>query len=1185
MSIERLLAWDKESVNHMGAFLGDQIRNCDSIDILTGYFYANGLEAITEAISEHRDKKLTLRILVGMDADISTRGLVYALYSREHKQFPTELIKDTLQKIEAQLTEADENYQLPYDVSKIEICVRRTKEKNHSKVYLLGGKSFTCGSSNLTKDGLSRRHECNVHVKDQALTREVQDKFEELWASSLPIDVFTDQTGDGEGTGPSEDSKDTTRPWTVFDAYMKIMHEYLKGKEPEAELSEKIKSIVTQATYFDKDGNEQPFTSYYYQTKGVADAYKILQQYGGVIIADVVGLGKTVMASALASMLDGPGMIIAPAHLLKGEDSWETYLGRKNGNDTSKPLGFALTPKGWSAHSMDESKLTDLREFKAARTLIIDEAHNFRNPNTALYDGMSAALNQSPKNIIFLSATPFNNSPKDLESLVKLFPAERIQSVRDTLTNHVGKYEKELIEWKSLRADKIAQLKKQETISDEMLKDLENSADKLQALGREIKNVVMPLIMRRNRIDLKETPEFWADIAGKMPVEMPPVNFSVRLDDSQIDFYNAILQKYFGGECQFAGTIYHPHDYTESKGDRDSERQNNLRDMIRRIVVARWESSPYAFQKTLDKLIQNHRTALEYLDKYGVLIGNASMIKQLKRKKNITEGEIEELGDSDSIESNTSTLTWEQLCDMLQKPGVETIYVTAGISLAHREQIDRLTQTDKQKKPTLVLNGKFLSDLKDDAALLEQIRREFKPADYCGVEKDKKLAKMLEVVAAIQENDDTFSKMIREQAFPENLKLDDTQETTSAANNPRKVIIFTSYADTAEYIASALDQQGRCRDKYLFFVGSTDAARKASREAIRAAFKHDEMDALSTDKMILVCTDVLSEGVNLNQARVVINYDLTYNPVRVIQRVGRINRIRGKAFDKIFKVNFFPTDKGEQETHVRDYAVHKMQMIHEIMGMDAQMISLDETPGKTQLVHAGSSCEADNDETKIRTLFEYGLLLECGANPQTRKEYQAAINQWPEFQGIVSANQQGMYLFLNKFGIPVHYIGLSDKDDNNHYSPKNCYQALQEMLGMADDKDMNQKKLFDTRTLLPMKPFLDSYEGILQGYTNQNITRALTEQEKKYGRLFAENEDQLDALFPGNSGIKKKILDYFINHSPKFVKQMIKDIKDGNKQSILDSLPKDFETKQAQKYEITFVATLVSPITAQEVKS
>ena len=157
-------------------------------------------------------------------------------------------------------------------------------------------------------------------------------------------------------------------------------------------------------------------------------------------------------------------------------------------------------------------------------------------------------------------------------------------------------------------------------------------------------------------------------------------------------------------------------------------------------------------------------------------------------------------------------------------------------------------------------------------------------------------------------------------------------------NKNRKIVIFSTFADTAEYVKQRLEQ-----DNYRVLIytgGSSKLDRNIVKQNFDASYKQGEQ---LNDYDIIVATDALSEGFNLNRAGVIINYDIPYNPTRVVQRIGRINRINRKMFDKIFIFNFFPTDIGEQNTLIKGISTLKMFLINNIVGSDTRTLTPDET--------------------------------------------------------------------------------------------------------------------------------------------------------------------------------------------------------------------------------------------------
>ena len=233
-----------------------------------------------------------------------------------------------------------------------------------SKVYIFHNKdgkvSYTGGSSNFSYSGLLGRRELNVHVATENAD-EICELFEALWNDTIPI-VGADmkkhsQTSEIERVLKEETPDSTVNP---FDACMKVLREYKKLNLPQKDIVYDIQEILKQIG----------FDSLQYQIDAVSTAQNILKANGGVIIADVVGLGKSVMASLLAKLSKGPGVILAPPALLDGEKGWYEYL-KKFKLVNKDPASAQEAWSAWSLYKPDEDAL------EKSETIIIDEVHVF----------------------------------------------------------------------------------------------------------------------------------------------------------------------------------------------------------------------------------------------------------------------------------------------------------------------------------------------------------------------------------------------------------------------------------------------------------------------------------------------------------------------------------------------------------------------------------------------------------------------------------------------------------------------------------------------------------------------------------------------------------------------------------------------------------------------------------------
>jgi hypothetical protein len=158
-------------------------------------------------------------------------------------------------------------------------------------------------------------------------------------------------------------------------------------------------------------------------------------------------------------------------------------------------------------------------------------------------------------------------------------------------------------------------------------------------------------------------------------------------------------------------------------------------------------------------------------------------------------------------------------------------------------------------------------------------------------------------------------------------------------DSQRKIVVFSMYADTVKYVGNALISAGI--PAFAYTSENSKADRVKVRENLDAGLPTERQ---KDDFKVLIATDALSEGISLHRAGRIINYDIPYNPTRVIQRVGRINRISKKMFDTLYIDNYFPTALGEAEVNIRGTATLKMKIFNAVVGSDSRTLTPDEDP-------------------------------------------------------------------------------------------------------------------------------------------------------------------------------------------------------------------------------------------------
>ncbi|HPA47836.1 MAG TPA: helicase-related protein, partial [bacterium] len=652
----------------------------------------------------------------------------------------------------------------------------------------------------LTQSGLQDNLEFNVELKNRADYDFALAKFNELWAVSVDV------------SEPCTDTIITRSPFAQFtpqELYLKFLYEYFQS---ELNRPSELEDIYVP----------EGFKRLKYQEEAVLSAQKILEEYGGLFLADVVGLGKTYMAALLAQQLNGRSLVIAPPHLLDEHNpgSWHNVF---------RDFGV----RGYKCESV--GKLEDLaeRDLKKYTHVFIDESHRFRTETTQTYETLSRIC--QGKKVILVSATPLNNTPRDILSQVKLFQKARnstIPNVRD-LEAFFGCLEKRL-------------------------KDLDRQHDRekyFQVVQENAKatreQVLKYLIIRRTR---KEIMDYYGDdlrLQGfKFPEVLDPEALYYQFNQTENEVFDRTVRLV---TRDFSYTRYKPLTYYTGKREQhEVQSQRNLAQFMRVLLIKRLESSFHAFRLTVNRFMRTYDSVIREYHKGSVYIS----------KKHINK-----------------------IFDLLEADD--------------QEAIERLLEdTDKAERLEARDFGKdFILQLESDRRILQEIHDLWQK-----VKRDPKWEAFRDVM----------------QSRP-NLKKD-------------KVIIFTESKETADYLAERIARE--IEPNVLPFTGNSN---ESTRREVIANFTpraHQQQDRYR----ILVATEVLSEGVNLHRSNIVINYDIPWNPTRLIQRVGRVNRV-DTTFDTIHTYNFFPTEESNNLLKLKEAAEAKIHSFIEMLGSDARLLT------------------------------------------------------------------------------------------------------------------------------------------------------------------------------------------------------------------------------------------------------
>ncbi len=835
----------------------------DKLHFLAGFFYFSGFKELYTQLKNHH-----LRILIGLDIEKDILNKVKEVELLSEDNCSRGQIRENFNQSFIRLFNETDFFDTPEKQEAFKLFVeklkngtleiRKTLKPNHSKLYLFERKpelnengtypgTLITGSSNLTSSGLRHQYELNVILRNQSDYFEGIRIFEELWSTAVIIADKDHITEFDTQVIEKIWFEKLYRPYYIF---IRVLHEYFSL---EYDKKVKLPHEITNEKYFNLK----------YQTDAIKLALYTIQNHNGVIISDVVGLGKSVIASSVAHNLDLKTIVIAPPHLVKQwDDEYRDY--------------FDFNAKVFSSGSLEKALEYFNNNYDGEEKLIIiDEAHKYRNEEIKDYVNLHK-LCQGNK-VILLSATPFNNRPQDIFSMIKLFQIPAKSTLKTV--NNLGEAFARLIKQYKL----LTKAQKEKT------KSITEIKIELESIAGQIRDIISPLVIRRSRIDLQEIEEYKQDLFIqniKFPIVHPPEILEYDLGSMEQLYINTLEQ--ISSEDKkncFRGTRYRPVHYLKNYkkytrkieevfGDINlfRESQNNISKFMRHLLVRRFESSVFAFKCTLEYMISSSKNILNWHEKRGKV--------PIFKKGTLPNIEDFYSTNSDDLSDEIKDLNFDDELDRLKAKG--------------------LFEIDAED-----LKEAFRNDLVSDIEILENIHKNwFKE----GITHDPKLV--------------SFKQIIKDQL----------------RNDPqRKIILFSEFSDTINYLNEQLKD-----DLSILKYTSADAT-KSNKEAIRNNFDAGIDPRKQENKFnILLATDAISEGYNLHRAGTIFNYDIPYNPTRVIQRVGRINRINKKVFNELFIYNYFPTRTGEQETRTKEISTLKIDMIHALLGEDTKILTNDE---------------------------------------------------------------------------------------------------------------------------------------------------------------------------------------------------------------------------------------------------
>lgn len=841
-------------------------------DALIGYLRASGYFAIRP----HLEKVPQIRLLVGIDVDeimeeYHQKGRLFlADAGKAMREFKDRLSADiAASRYTPEVEQGILQFASDVASKKLEIRAHPTK-RLHAKIYLFIPKGFNehkagaviTGSSNLTGAGLGveelgSNYEFNVLLHSYEDVKFASDEFEVLWNESIHVlpKVVTDIT----------DRSHLRDDLSPFDLYIKLLIEFFG---PAIEYDPNSETDLP-------DG----FMRLAYQMDAVKQGFLMLQKHHGFFLADVVGLGKTIIAVLIAKKFfyhNGfPAhlsriLVVAPPALL---DGWQRTLDKFD-------MQYVELHSSGSLHKIRQPDRFDL--------VIVDEAHKFRNDTADAYDELQRICKTptrrrlkdhllARKKVILVSATPLNNRPTDVRNLIGLF-----QDLKDST-----------LETSNLQHFFVRRQKEYEKALRELNpQDARAEVARIYELIRT--RVVEEITIRRTRTDLLAHDLYRDDLEAqniRFPKVQPPNKLLYQLSPALDALYDQTLEALDRtlsyNRYRAIGALVPEKKLKYQNAERISAQ---LARIMKILLLKRLDSSFHAFTQSLRRFKEATWAMVTMFEKGKIFIAPSLNVSEfiIEEREDELEAKILEIQENDPT---------AEIC----------------------------TPDD--------FDPAFLPGLTSDLAVLEDLFER-----WHAVKEDPKLDEFLS-----QLDSSLLSPALNHAA---NLK-----------DRSPKLVIFSESKETTDHLSNHLEP---LRPGRVLTIDSS--TRKDRMPVVRANFDANvPLDEQKDDFDIIISTEVLAEGVNLHRANVIVNYDTPWNSTRLMQRIGRVNRI-GTTAEQVHVFNFFPTAQVDSGIDLRKKAIVKLQAFHSALGEDSQIYSTDEEVDTFGLFDA-AEIQEERDET------------------------------------------------------------------------------------------------------------------------------------------------------------------------------------------------------------------------------
>ena len=966
-----------------------------NLDAVVGFLRASGYFSLRPFL----DNINRVRILIGIDVDkyiaqAANQGKIFFGAEEEVREECLRKIRRDIESSNYKKEVEDGIFQMIQDLidGKLELRAHPSK-KIHAKLYILYPDDFNqysqgvaiTGSSNLSGNGLGisedKQYEFNVKLDRYDDVKFAKDEFDQLWEEAEGCAITAE---DVKASVDRTYLKGDVKP---YDLYIKMLMEYFSDR--------------VLATH-DKNPFDMPegYTKYDYQMDAVVEGYQKLIRYDGFFLADVVGLGKTVIATMIAKKFlieNGRDktkiLVVYPPAV---EQNWKATF-KDFGIDkyakfvTNGSLSKVLDEENYNYWNADEYDL-----------ILVDEAHKFRSHTTSAFEQLQEICKMPrieqgnipgyKKKVMLISATPMNNTPADIYNEIQLFQDPRRCTI-DGVANLTAFFSPLIKEFQQLRKNPnfdVTQFKK---------------------LAEHVRDrVIKPLTVRRTRTDIESVTRYNKDINGFPKVERPNAS-SYELNEHLADLFESAMQTLDKKltYARYQAIAYLKPEVSNGLYDNAELISRSLAGIRKNGLVKRLESSFYAFQVSLDNFRQANKNMIDMFNRDKVFIAPDLDINNLL-ESGYTDEEIEEKLNA-KAEDNPKNSVFKA----------------------------------EDFKP------EFIEMLQSDQDTLEKMCKAWEKITDAD---DSKFAK--------------FNELLKHELFKED------------RNPEQKLVVFSESVDTVKYLERRINR----KDVLVISADNRSKLFKTIRENFDANYK-----TKLNDYNIILTTDVLAEGVNLHRANVIVNYDTPWNSTRLMQRIGRVNRI-GSVSKHIYNYVFYPSREGNREINLNQIALSKIQTFHSTFGEDNQIYSQEEILDRdlTKLFDEGmkKQKEEGNQELpfyeELRTLYktnrrEYNRIEKLSLRSRTGREKRTVegVTLSGDTLVFLKTNFRKVFFLVSETAKELSvldalkYFKASTEEQpveriEQHY--KHINMALQKFRAMQDEEMRTQETSQDTQATL-----------------------------------------------------------------------------------------------------------------------